>query len=105
MIQETIRNLIIGYEKIKRFYKKTGGFGELNNAEGDEKFSAYCLMMFHQMVNYEIDFDMHIYAETYRWLKGRYALTLESKKDDDRSDIENAYTFWAMSEDVFAIEK
>ena len=38
---------MIGYEKIKRFYKKSGGFGELNNDVGDEKFSAYCLMMFY----------------------------------------------------------
>ena len=42
---------MVGYEKIKRFYKKTGGFGEFNNDDGDDKFSGYCLMMFYQMAN------------------------------------------------------
>ena len=36
---------------------------------------------------------MNIYAETYSWLKGRNALTLKSKEEDYRSNIENAYTF------------
>ena len=57
------------------------------------------------MVKYEMDFDMHIYVESYNWLKERNAFTLKEKEEDYRSNIENAYTFWAMSEDVFAIEK
>ena len=104
-MEATKIELVSGYEKIKRFYKKTGGFGELNNDDGDEKFSGYCLMMFYQMVNYHMDFDMNIYAETYNWLKGRNALTLKSKEEDYRSNIENAYTFWTISEVVFTTEK
>ena len=84
ILKETLKELIVGYEKIKRFYKKAGGFGEKNNDNGDEKFSAYCLMMFFQMLNYEIDFDMHIYSETYKWIVGRNAFTLKEKEEDYR---------------------
>ena len=47
MIEATKKELITGYNKIFRFYTKSGGFQQLGEEKGVEDMTAYVLMLFY----------------------------------------------------------
>ena len=50
IINATLELVKTGYQKIFKFFTKTGGFEQLGDEKGVEDMTAYCLSLFYKMV-------------------------------------------------------
>eukprot|EP01117_Protostelium_nocturnum_P005670 TRINITY_DN2049_c0_g1_i3.p1 TRINITY_DN2049_c0_g1~~TRINITY_DN2049_c0_g1_i3.p1 ORF type:complete len:1420 (+),score=454.86 TRINITY_DN2049_c0_g1_i3:93-4352(+) len=104
-IQDCLKNLKIGYDRLKGYECKNGGFDWFGSDPGHEALSAYGLMQFVEMKDV-IDVDEKMIDRTKKWLEKRRNKDggfLRNSRALDKfggapAEHTDAYITWALTE-------
>lgn len=102
--QKALQFLTNGYNKLKNYESKNGGFEWYGGNPGHESLTAYGLLQFHEMSNF-ISIDQNLIKRSIEWLYSRKDGEGGFKQNNGKygfsaikNEVNNAYIVYVLSE-------